>query len=60
MQTTKNIIANIRKEAARLIVDEIFSTGSANCYNTAACIVKVKTQLGIELKENAQGYLVFA
>lgn len=60
MQNTKNIIANIRKQAARVIVDEIFLKGSANCFNTEACIEKVKTQLGVNLKENAVGRLVFA
>jgi len=60
MQATKNIIANIRKRAALLIIDEIMVNGCSNCYNVKASIDKVKRELGIELKENSFGYLVFA
>lgn len=60
MNPTSQIIENIKKQSAQLIVDEILTTGISKVYNVGKCIEKVKNQLGIDLKENEQGYLVFA
>lgn len=60
MENTERIIANIKKTAASSIVSEILNTGISKVYNTKACIAKVKAVLNIDLKENENGYLVFA
>jgi len=60
MKDTKTIIANIRRRSAEVIVEEIESNGLSKCFNNSRCIRKVKNELGIDLKECEQGYLVFA
>ena len=53
-------VLNIQKKAASLIVSEILNTGISKVYNVKACIAMVKNILHINLKENENGYLVFA
>ena len=60
MRDTETIIANMKRRSAEIIVEEIQRTGISKCFNNARCIEKVKNELGIDLKECEQGYLVFA
>lgn len=52
------IIDSIRKEAAKLIVEEIEKKGSSSAYNSEKCIKLVKQELNIDLKENESGNLI--